>query len=226
MVVVEQGAYFLGCKADVNRECFDDEKPARSAELPRFSIMRHEVTVARYQRCVSAGACVTPKQQEGCSFQQKGKAHHPVNCVSWSEADAYCRYRKMRLPSEAQWEAAALGKAHRDFPWGSDPPSCVRTVMFDGKPGCGSGGTMAVGSRSADVSAAGARDMGGNVREWTASKYAAYPDGTADPDSEGMVNRGGSFMLDVTQFNTSHTRRADPPSTRRVDLGFRCVSDG
>ena len=66
-------------------------------------------------------------------------------------------------------------------------------------------------------------DMGGNLREWTASDYAPYPGSHVDA-SDGKVNRGGGFEMGAAQFDTSHTRRVDPPTLARADLGFRCVT--
>jgi formylglycine-generating enzyme required for sulfatase activity len=84
---------------------------------------------------------------------------------------------------------------------------------------------MDVGSRPGDRSWVGVLDLGGNVREWTGSDYAAYPGGQADSSSRGKVNRGGSFLMKPGQIDTSHTRGADLPEVARPDLGFRCAAD-
>jgi formylglycine-generating enzyme required for sulfatase activity len=68
-------------------------------------------------------------------------------------------------------------------------------------------------------------DMGGNVREWVDTTYEAYPGGKAMEDTSGVVNRGGSWVMDADQFSTAHTRIADSPETQRSDIGFRCAAD-
>ena len=220
-VAVAGGSYWVGCRADRHRVCFDDEKPAFEARVKAFRIMRHEVTVAEYRACVRAEACPPAGRGPGCFAARTDVDRYPINCVDWRSAAAYCAFRGMRLPTEIEWEVAALGEAHRDFPWGSDPPSCTRTVMR-GDDECADG-PQPVGSRSEDRSWVGAMDMGGNLREWTASDYAPYPGGHVDA-SDGKVNRGGSFEMGAAQFDTSHTRRVDPPTLARADLGFRCVT--
>ncbi|MBI4702289.1 MAG: SUMF1/EgtB/PvdO family nonheme iron enzyme [Deltaproteobacteria bacterium] len=108
MVAVAAGSYLVGC-APGNRDCWDDEKPAYSVRLGRFGIMVHEVSVDDYASCVAAGRCPKPASGEGCMGGQSGRGRHPVNCVSWHAAGAYCAFRGWRLPSEAEWEVAARG---------------------------------------------------------------------------------------------------------------------
>ena len=61
---------------------------------------------------------------------------HPVTCVNWYEAEAYCRWARRRLPAEAEWEWAASGEPgagtrERRFPWGDDPPTDSRPFARD-----------------------------------------------------------------------------------------------
>jgi serine/threonine-protein kinase len=226
MVRVEAGEYWIGCDPKVNKGCFDDEKPGRLLEVDAFMIMHHEVTVAEYDRCVQAGKCDPPGTDGGCTFGKQGKEAYPVNCVTWEGARAYCEYRGWRLPSEHEWEIAARGSHRHSFPWGNEPPTCDLAVIATAAGGgCGTQGPLATGSRPKDVSWVKVFDLGGNVREWTASEYAPYVGGTMDEEVSGRVNRGGSWMMTVEEINTSHTRGVDVPSESRPDLGFRCVAD-
>lgn len=60
MVSVPGGPFFMGCNERVDTECYDDEKPGRTVDVPAFKIDKTEVTVAQYARCVDAGACSAP----------------------------------------------------------------------------------------------------------------------------------------------------------------------
>ena len=166
MVQVTPGRYRIGCSLQRDAGCFEDEGPIHQVELAAFGIGRHEVTVLEYSACVAAGACAKPGSGEGCNYKAPGREKHPINCVSWKAARAYCQHEGWRLPSELEWEAAARGAAGPRYPWGSATPDCKRTVMrpASGAVGCGEGATWPVGSRPADRSWAGAFDLGGNAR--------------------------------------------------------------
>ena len=67
------------------------------------------------------------------------------------------------------------------------------------------------------------KGMAGSMREWTASKYSAYPGGKVEKGRKGWVNRGGSFLMTKKNSSHSHTRHVDSAKTKRPDLGFRCA---
>ena len=226
MVAVAGGTYVVGCDKTAKHKCFPDERPAHGVELTAFAIMIHEVTMADYDQCVAEGVCPKPGKNKGCTWQTSGKERHPINCVPWHGADAYCKHRRWRLPTEQEWEAAARGPKGPEYPWGNELPSCKLTVLSDqGKAGCGGSDPLPVGSRPRDKSWAGAFDMGGNVREWTASTYAAYRGGDPDPERAGMINRGGSHLMRPEKLNAAFTRGVDPPEEARPGLGFRCAAE-
>ncbi|MBW2456163.1 MAG: SUMF1/EgtB/PvdO family nonheme iron enzyme, partial [Deltaproteobacteria bacterium] len=224
MVVVPAGEHTLGCVEKVNRNCFDDEKPAQQVSVPAFAIGVHEITMAAYDQCVADGDCPKPGKGPDCTWQRDGQERHPINCVSWHGAVAYCKASGWRLPTETEWEAAARGTDRRGFPWGNDEPSCSLAVLAGAATGCSGGKAQPVGSLPADRSPCGALDMGGNVREWTATDYGAYAGGTVSSD-QGKVNKGGSFLMTPDKTNRAHTRGVDEPDTARPDLGFRCAAD-
>jgi EgtB-related family protein len=117
------------------------------------------------------------------------KENFPVVHVSWFEAEAYCNWAKRRLPTEAEWEAAAAGEPadhghglserRRHFPWGDEAPDKAR-ANIDWR----AGGIVDVTAHASGDSAFGCRQMIGNVWEWTADDFLPYPGFTIDPYKE------------------------------------------
>ncbi|MBI3245402.1 MAG: SUMF1/EgtB/PvdO family nonheme iron enzyme [Deltaproteobacteria bacterium] len=154
----------MGCNAQVDTGCSNDERPGRMVFLDAFAIDIYEVTVAAYRQCVEAGKCTAPNTGGSCNWNTSDRAQHPINCVDWSQANAYCRWAGKRLPTEAEWEKAARGTDRRVYPWGNAWDATKANVSTNG--------TVAVGSYPAGKSPYGALDMSGNVWEWTADWYA------------------------------------------------------
>ena len=157
---------------------------------------------------------------------EPGFEHHPVNEVTWHGARAYCAWRGARLPTEAEWEAAAGGRDGRSYPWGEDAPS-PRHAVF----GRRSNDTAPVGGRPMGATPQGVHDLAGNVAEWTSSLYRPYPyrrdDGREDPDAPGeRVTRGGDHVFDATPEKIRTTFRAGfsrAPAVGHRHIGFRCA---
>jgi formylglycine-generating enzyme required for sulfatase activity len=225
MVLVAAGSWPLGCQPG-DAGCWDDERPAFVAMLPAFAIQTTEVDMASWRACVEAGACTPPGPGEGCP-DGATRPGQPVRCVDLQQARAFCAWRGWRLPTEAEWETAARGANHPEYPWGDAAPDCDTTVMASGagkaSRGCGAGMPGDIGAAARDRSWVGAFDLGGNVREWTDSAYAAYAGGVIGED-RGQVVRGGSWIMPRDAFATAHTRGVEPPDARRPDLGLRCAA--
>jgi formylglycine-generating enzyme required for sulfatase activity len=158
--------------------------------------------------------------------------NQPVVGVCWFEARAYCAWlsaqtgQHYRLPTEAEWEAAAGGKAGRRYPWGE---------AFDAT-GCNSievrlrrvtpvGVFPEADTPPSSASAQGCADLAGNVWEWCSSQYQPYPyrveDGREAPE-EGVdrVLRGGSWFNDGRDCRSAYRGHNDP-SNRSDLIGFR-----
>jgi formylglycine-generating enzyme required for sulfatase activity len=215
MVLVPAGPVWLG-----------RERLAFQRDLGEFLIDRTEVTVADFARCVEALGCAPPvlercHPEELRNWQHPERQRHPINCVRWDQAVAYCSWRGLRLPTPAEWEKAARGEDARAYPWGDEPASCELAVMAesDDAPGCGAGTTAEVGSRPAGASPYGALDMAGNVSEWTG-------DPARMREWVGLLKASGGGFLDGAAELRSDEVLADTIGRRdriRVDLGFRCA---
>jgi|GEM_PF-3595732 len=209
-----------------------DEKPKKRVCLDAFWMDKTETTVAQYTECFRAGFCKISKKHKGCNGSEK--AEHPINCVTWFEAKAYCEWAGKRLPTEAEWEYAARGLKSYRYPWGNAPKaSCRMTVMYEGSGGCGRKGTWPVGQKKKDRSTFGVMDMAGNVMEWTSDCYAAdfYRKLKNNQKAPVSLRKRCSFRsirgADWDDENKDYFRLSNrdklSPNKQRKDLGFRCV---
>ena len=211
-----------------------NELPVHQVTVPSFEMSRTEVTVSHYQQCVDAVMCTEPSQCDSYyNWGVAGRGDHPVNCVDWDQAVAFCTWVGGRLPSEAEWEYAARGGGQVIiYPWGDESPSCTYAVMDEGAGyGCGEDRTWAVRSKTAGNTAQGLCDMAGNVFEWVQDWYhsdynGAPSDGSAweTPSGSYRVSRGGSFDNYGYNLRASY-RDAGVPSNRFDNLGCRCARD-
>ena len=225
MVEISAGAFFMGCNEKVDTQCDDDEKPGHSVYLDAYSIDTFEVTVADYQRCVETEACSVEGLTEysNCNWEKRDRTDHPLNCVDWEQATAYCAWAGKRLPTEAEWEKAARGDTDRRlYPWGNIWDSAKANTNESGQ-----GGTVPVGSYPAGMY--GLYDMAGNVWEWMSDWYDVdyYKQGSNrnmnGPENGGSrVLRGGSWYGSATYARVSG-RSGGTPVYRSPDVGFRCA---
>lgn len=256
MVYVPDGAFEMG---SADGEGLADEHPRHAVTLQAYCIDRTEVTVSMYGACVKAKGCQPPPltvklnggraeevKQRSQHCNRDDRADHPINCVDWELAAAYCKWAQKRLPTEAEWEYAARGGDERAYPWGNEPPNatllngcgaeCVQIAtpslgpiapaMYNASDGWNT--TAPVGSFPAGKSPFGVLDMAGNVREWTADWYGGYPTAAAaSPQGPRTgryrVSRGSGWYHNDAIWVRVAARSRNEPSYRNNGLGFRCA---
>ncbi len=258
-VAVPGGVLQLGAAPDAPF-VFDNEKWAHPVEVAPFRIARAPVTNAAFLAFVDEGGYRRREfwSDEGWQWREAAGAghplywsrqpdgwmvrrfdrteplqpHQPVIHTNWYEAEAWCRWAGRRLPTEAEWEAAAatepspgggLAARKRRHPWGDDAPQPHRANL-DGA----ALGVIDVAACSAGDSAWGCRQMLGNVWEWTASPFEpfpgfapdAYEDYSAPWFGTRKVLRGGAWAT-RGRMVTNMYRNFFPPDRRDVLAGFR-----
>ena len=223
---------------------FGDEVPKRTLAVESFYMDAYEVTNRQFQRFVEE----TGYQAQGDWEDHAGRDRldHPVVNVTWFDAEAYARWCGKRLPTEKEWEYAAIGgRDVKWFPWGDSPDPSRANYRSQGESflaGLGRlfGGrainTMPVGSF--EPNGFGLYDMCGNVSEWVADMYGPYPGGQSggesvrggrgrsgsreQPDAEKVV-RDGNWDSPNAVFIRLKDRRGVEPGSSTREMGFRCA---
>ena len=234
MVLIPAGKFLMGSSPKDGRVGFTvgvDELPQHTVDLGAYFIDRYEVTAKQYGPFIEATGRKPPgdpRFPEIYPWAREGGVpkefeNHPIIYVSWDDAEAYCRWAGKRLPTEEEWEKAARGTDGRIWPWGNifDPR---KANVQEYK----SGGTLPVGSFPKGVSPYGVYDMAGNVAEWTADWYQAYPGSRLVRSAFGKnkVVKGGAYTLPGEPYARSASRTmAREPGMRHRSIGFRCAKD-
>ena len=196
-------------------------RPQRLVFLDAYQIQRHEVT---------RGEFAVFLQDTGYDFLggeiDSLLAHPdlPVTGTIWKDAEAYCLWAGMRLPTEAEWEKGARGDDGRPFPWGWEwKPGMANTAEMNLQD------VLVVGSYPQSASPYGLLDMCGNAAEWVADyydrDYYSYapdrnPTGPEQVLDHGL--RGGSYD-DPREWSTTHFRNSSHSATPNPRAGFRCA---
>ena len=259
--VVPGGLFRMGAEPEA-RFVFDNEKWAHMVRIRPFSIARAPVSHGEFAAFVDAGGYERREFWSGSGWRwrvQAGATHpvywipherhgfqlrrfdrmlplpsnEPIVHVNWFEANAYCAWAGRRLPTEIEWEAAALGEpdgdrlapTKRTYPWGEAPPE-ARRANLDGR----SLGCVEVGALPDGDSAFGCRQMLGNVWEWTADTFRPFPgfrpDAYRDYSETGFhrtkVLRGGAWAT-RSRMLTGRYRNFFSADRRDVIAGFRTV---
>jgi len=223
----------------------DREHPAHEVTLSHYAVGQHPVTVGEFRRFVAAtgyrteaeegdGAYVYDKkgdwnQKEDASWLNPYLSQddtHPVVCISWNDAHAYCRWlsdqtgQTYGLLTEAQWEHACRAGSDAAYSFGDDAEKLGAYAWYIDNAG---DGTRPVGEKRPN--GWHLYDMHGNIWEWCSDWYGDYP-GEVEQDPNGpesgsnRVVRGGSWYYDADYCRSAY-RYGLEPSDRRGILGFR-----
>lgn len=205
-----------------------DEKPQRTVFVGSFRIDRFEVTNHQYHRFVAATGHRKPgpPSRYAKNLGKMRGVNQPIVYVSWDDAEAYCRWRDARLPTEAEWEKAMRGVDGRLWPWGNTFQPLAANW---GSTKDGFDSTAPAGFFRMDVSPFGVADGAGNVMEWVADWYGeeAYREQDArnprGPD-HGVykVLRGGGYTSTGGDVRIT-SRSKMVPDFRDETIGFRCA---
>lgn len=219
-VHVPAGEFQMGSDED------EDEQPIHAVYVDDFYIAKTPVTNRQYKRFVDAAGHRSPRRWDNGQIPN-GKDDHPVVYVSWHDAQAFCKWAGVHLPTEAQWEKAASWDANRKikrtYPWGDQRPD-ETLCNFKGNVG----GTTSVDAYPRGASFYGCLDMAGNVWEWTSTLYKSYSyntdDGREDLDRGGWRTlRGGSFVYYGDFVRCANRDFGYQPGDGNDDYSFRVV---
>ncbi len=237
MVLIPAGPFTMG-----RNDGPDEEKPAHRVFLSAYYIDQNLVTWADYLPFIQAKGPEGPKGEMYLDTDdpdakiipmgdawviEKGFEKHPAGEMAWDGAVAYCRWKKKRLPTEAQWEKAARGGDGRLYPWGNQKPSAEYLFLGDYR-----GQTTIVASYSKGASPYGVNDMAGQVWEWTASLAINYPykpkDGRESLSAvDARVVRGGNSASPPEGMTATNREVVMPgrQATGHAYIGFRCAAE-
>ena len=246
-VWIPPGSFVMGCSRGDDK-CEDEEKPAHKVTITRgFWMAQMLVTNSAWKRYVAkAGKPALPLSDPigGKNLNPDDEESAPVTFVNWNEANDFCTWAGMRLPTNAEWEyaerARATGSRYGDLDaiaWYGDnsgPTRIDSMAVYDNDPSHFIDNMIAKGNRPRPVgqkrpNAFGLYDMLGNAEQWTADwdedgYYSRSPDRDPKGPASGDVKiyRGGSWE-DPPKWIRASRLGWIGPDARDSGLGFRCA---
>ena len=241
MIFIPEGSFTMGFKIDNDHDWGDmDEEPVHQVTLSSYWIDKYEVTSSNFtkflnenkneaHRFIEITPSVTVQFDDNVYQPREGLENYPVNRVSWFGADAYCKWKEKRLPTEAEWEKAARGTDQRIFPWGNEFPDNSRVTFRRKFSEKGFQVMEPVKGMKNGISPFRVHQMAGNVWEWVSDWFdaTAYQDeNRIDPKGPesgiSKVLRGGNWYYKAYYMRTTY-RFNERPDIFKVWQGFRCA---
>ena len=219
---INGGTFMMGLAAQ-SEGAIGNEVPAHSVTLKTYAISKNEVTQDLWEAVMG----YNPSEPKGDNL--------PVNNVSWKDCQEFIRLYNQhpqtraqgftfRLPTEAEWEYAAIGAIARASTKFAGCNNVGEVAWYSAN----SGGTVQAVKQKNPISGLDIWDMSGNVSEWVQDKYVEYsshpqtnPCVTSGP--EVYVHRGGGYRSPVSAVRVT-ARDADTATYKAPDLGFRLAT--
>ena len=241
MITIPAGIFLMGSPVERGSP---EERPMHELVVAAFDLDRTEVTTRRLPAFVRAGACKRPHDDNSlCNTQSDARdggvglprdaarspsllpgdrGEHPINCIDFTQAEAYCAFAGKRLPTEREWEYAARGGAEeRRFSWGEEDPTSERACYSHQ-------GSCPVASFA--PGAFGLHDMSGNVWEWTSSWFGPSPGARRSTCFRHRVHRPGGAGAAASPSGspprcaTATSPTAGAPPSASAAPGRACLS--
>ena len=228
MVALPGGRYTVGAvNTSVDGTPLSGLRP-RTTVVEAFELDVTEVTVEAFRRCVEGRACddASLGKEALCNAARSDRLDHPVNCVPFTQAEAYCAWEGKRLPTEMEWEIAASLELPVMKPLdlhGEVERQICKTSEYSTEGVRDLVGTCVVGSRKLKKSKLGLADMMGNVSEWTSSHFCNQD----TPLCRSRIIRGSAWHGDY--YESYHQRFLEPGRTLNegsrlpTQVGIRCA---
>jgi ergothioneine biosynthesis protein EgtB len=256
---IPAGTATLGTDLHESAFAWDNESPVHRVHVNAFGIDAHKVTNGQFMEFVRAGGYHAPQwwRPEDWAWIESAGVSHPFFWesdgdrwfwrgmfervslpmdwpvyVTWAEANAFARWRRLRLPTEAEYHRAAFGTPEgreRSYPWGeaigTQVPGNFDFVRWDPEP---------VGTHPEGASAFGVHDVIGNGWEWTSTVFGpfagfealpTYPEYSAEFfDGDHFVMKGASPLTARTLVRRGF-RNWFRPRYPYVYATFRCAGE-
>ncbi|WP_298758322.1 formylglycine-generating enzyme family protein [uncultured Psychroserpens sp.] len=257
MIAITGGAFNMGDEFDSLNV---SAQPIHNVIIQDFEISRYEISVQDFMLFVNATGYKTEAETEEWAYSYlyvndsvrkwekkninwknpgfKQSEEHPVTCVSWNDAKAYCEWISKktkslyRLPLEQEWEYISRNKGESiKYPWGNNLPDSKNANFADvstpypwANKSINDNYAFTSPTGSYSPNEAGIYDLAGNVWEWCENTIKSYKNEDIKNYENAKSMRGGSFHNKENAMRTAW-RNYDYPNSRYFNLGFRIVKE-